>query len=288
VTVADTIPLEGPDCVLASTRDGVMTLTLNRPQRHNGWTMELEKRYFELLDEAKRAPDVRAIVLTGAGDSFCPGLDLNVLKAMSEVGGPLSASPRTPQSYPHTILKPYIAAINGACAGIGFIQAMMCDVRFMADDAKISTSYARRGLVAEHGLAWLLPRLIGVPQALDLLLTGKTITAAEALELGIVKAVVPRKDVLATAWDYAKDLADNSSPMSMAAIKWAVYRQLQEPSFDVARLESIALMEATSTHPDFAEGVSSFKERRRPVFAGSDGSFDPAALAGLEETDGKP
>jgi enoyl-CoA hydratase/carnithine racemase len=206
-----------------------------------------------------------------------------VLEAMSRVGGPLSASPRTPQSHPLTLLKPLIAAINGGCAGIGFIQAMMCDIRFIAEDAKISTSYARRGLVAEHGLSWLLPRLIGVPQALDLLLSGRTISAAEALDLGIVKAVLPRDELRGAAFDYARQLAACSSPASMAAIKWAVYKHLQEPCFDRARLESIALMEAVSRHPDFAEGVASFQQRRPPSFAGLDGSFDPARLATQED-----
>ena len=271
---------EGPDCVLADVVDGVMTITFNRPHRNNGWTLELEERYFALIEQADGDPAVRAVVLTGAGNSFCPGLDLQALAQTAEVGGALSNQPRRPQSYTRRLRKPLVAAINGACAGTGFVQAALCDVRFVALEARLTTAYARRGLVAEHGLSWLLPRLVGLPNALDLLLSGRIIDGSEAVSLGFAKAALPRERVLAVAQAYARELSQSASPMSLASIKWELYRHSEMTSLDRAAREAVTLTEAVSTHPDFAEGVQAFLERRPPHFADPDVDFDPAALAG--------
>ena len=174
--------------VLHELNRGVLTLTLNRPERNNGWTLELEEAYFDALAAAAADAEVRAIVVTGAGRAFCPGLDVQALSASTE-GIRVGVRPRRPMTFALSIPKPVIAAINGACAGIGFIQAACADLRFGARGAKLTTAFARRGLPAENSLAWLLPRLIGHANAADLLLSARTIQADEANELGFLHRV---------------------------------------------------------------------------------------------------
>jgi len=165
--------------------DGVLLLTLNRPQRLNAWTLDMEERYFDLLAGAASDPSVRAIVVTGAGRGFCAGLDADALAGVA-AGTPVSTRPRRPQTFPLEIPKPIVAAVNGPAAGIGFLQALVADVRFAAEGAKFTTAFARRGLLAEHGMSWLLPRLIGASRATELLLSARVFLAEEAAELGLV------------------------------------------------------------------------------------------------------
>ena len=136
-------------------QDGVALLTLNRPDRLNAWTAEMERVYFTMLEECAQAEEVRVIVVTGAGRGFCAGADMQDLQALGDgsLEVPAEVHERRPQTFPHSIPKPIIAAINGACAGIGLVQALMCDMRFAADGAKLTTAFARRGLVAEHGIS---------------------------------------------------------------------------------------------------------------------------------------
>ena len=249
--------------------DGVAVLTLNRPERMNAWTGEMEELYFELLGRCGSDPDVRVIVVTGAGRGFCAGADMDQLQAVGETG--VTERPRThPQTFPLGIPKPIVAAINGACAGIGFVQALMCDVRFAASGAKITTAFSRRGLVGEHGISWLLPRLVGPSRALDLLLSGRVVLADEAAELGVVNAVFPAESLMDEVLAYARDVATNCSPTAMAAIKSQVYRHLQT-DLDTALEESNRLMLESFGWPDLREGVKSFVERRPPRFAPLDG-----------------
>jgi enoyl-CoA hydratase/carnithine racemase len=151
--------------------DGVAVLTLNRPERLNAWTAELGRAYFDLLEDCAARDDVRAIVVTGAGRGFCAGADMDDLQAIGGDGvdAARSAVDPRPQTFALTIPKPIVAAINGPCAGLGLVHALMCDIRFAADDAKLTTAFSRRGLVAEHGISWILPRLVGPARALDLL-----------------------------------------------------------------------------------------------------------------------
>lgn len=262
---------EDRDLVIAEDRGPVRILTLNSPERRNGWSHPMEHRYFELLDEADADPDVRAIVLTGAGKTFCPGLDTQRLNETADAGA-ISFATRRPQSYPITIRKPLIAAINGGCAGMGFGQALYCDIRFAADTARFSTAYARRGLPAEYGTSWLLPRLIGTENALDLLLSGRVFDAAEAKELGFVSRVVPRDDVVDAAVEYALQLAQHCSPASMAAIKAQVYGDLSR-RFDESMVSTLSIMRSFAQGDDFAEGVAAFVEGRDPEFSGLDPNF---------------
>lgn len=248
--------------------DGVALLTLNRPERLNAWTVELENTYFNLLEECAANPEIRVIVVTGAGRGFCAGADMQSLQAIGEGGEQASAEAegRRPQTLPLSIPKPIIAAINGAVAGIGLVQALMCDLRFAAEGAKLTTAFARRGLVAEHGIAWMLPRLVGPARALDLLLSGRVVFAEEAHELGLVNRVFAPDRLLEATLDYAHEMVVNCSPKSMATMKRQVYADLQRDLPSSLALADELMLESFSA-PDFSEGVTSFLERRDPRFA---------------------
>jgi enoyl-CoA hydratase/carnithine racemase len=171
------------DVVLREIDQGVALLTLNRPDRLNAWTNEMHRQYFDLLDDCAARDDVRAIVVTGAGKGFCAGADMGDLQALGDGGEVEGAFDQRPHTHARTIPKPVIAAVNGACAGLGLVHALMCDLRFAANEAKFTTAFARRGLVAEHGISWLLPRLVGPSRALDLLLSARVILGEEAASM---------------------------------------------------------------------------------------------------------
>ena len=251
------------DLVLADRRGGVLLLTLNRPDRLNAWNNDLEDRYFALLDEAEADPEVRAIVLTGAGRGFCAGADMANLQRIDRAAE-RSVRPR-PRNHPRQVTKPLIAAINGAAAGLGLIEALFCDVRFCSAEAKLTTSFARRGLIAEYGLAWILPRVVGPGRALDLLMSGRVVRGEEALSMGLVDFVVPREEVVDAAVAYASDLAANCSPWSMAEMKRQVLEAL-ETDFETAVAAADALMLESFEQPDVKEGVASYVEKRPPAF----------------------
>lgn len=251
--------------VLRSVEDGVAVLTWNRPERNNAWSVPMEECYFDLLEECAKDPDVRVIVVTGAGKSFCPGLDSQALDSITQ-GVDTKPMERRPMTTPTTIPKPIIAAINGACAGVGLIQAIACDIRFVSSTAKLSTAFSRRGIMAEHGVAWLLPRVVGWPNAADLLFSGRVITAAEALQLGLVNRVVEPDDLLPAALAYAKELATWSSPTAVGHIKQQLLLA-QNQTLEEARLEALQRWaDVLKPHPDFKEGVRSFIEKREPQF----------------------
>ena len=259
------------DVVLWDEAEGVATLTLNRPARMNAWTGPMEARYFDLLERAADTPSVRAVVVTGAGRGFCPGVDLDLLSG-GDVGTPetsgLTASGpgHRPKTFATTIPKIVVAAVNGACAGVGLVQALCCDVRFAAAGARWATAFSRRGLVAEHGAAWLLPRLVGTSRALDLLASGRPFTSEEAAAMGLVSRVVPADQVLAEAQAYARDLAASCSPASMAVMKRQVYE-----AWDLSLADALAhaaqLTVESLRGPDFVEGVRSYLDRRPPAFS---------------------
>jgi len=259
------------ELVLYELSDGVATLTWNRPERKNAWTVELQARYYALLEECERDPDVRVIVVTGAGDSFCPGADTEALKEYSDTGDFNPDADAIPHSdvYPFDIRKPIVAAINGRCAGFGLVQAMMCDVRVAAAGSKMSTAFARRGLPALHGISWLLPRLVGTSRATELLLSGRTFLAEEAAEIGLVHQLVPAEDVLPVAQAYAADLAANCAPVSWVDMK-AQLRDADLQTFGEAFEASLVREKVALSSADFAEGVMSFVERRPPQFGPAD------------------
>lgn len=252
------------EVVLYEVENGVATVTLNRPASLNAWTPAMGRLYFDRLEDADADPAVRAIVVTGAGRGFCAGADFDYLRGVEQGGEAAEPDPR-PQSLPRTLRKPVIAAVNGPCAGLGFVIAMMCDIRFAARGAKLTTAFARRGLIAEHGLSWVLSRVSGTATALDLLLSGRTLQAEEALELGVVDRLTEAGQAAAEATAYASELARFSSPASMAAIKRQVYDDLEQ-GIEASAADAVRYMEESFTRPDFGEGVNSFVERRPPDF----------------------
>lgn len=254
------------DIVLYEVADRVALLTWNRPDRMNAWTGELENAYYDALERAAGDPEVNVIVVTGAGRGFCPGADMDLLQgAGGESGDPLTASGRRPVTFALSVPKPVIGAINGACAGVGLVQALMFDLRFAAAGAKWTTAFSRRGLIAEYASAWLLPRLIGTSAALDLLLSGRVFLSEEAKELGLANRVVAGDRLLDETLDYARDMAASCSPASMAVIKQQVYAAWEQ-TLDVAADESFKRMVHSLQGPDFVEGVQSYVQRRPAAF----------------------
>jgi len=260
--MAEARPLAQEELVLYAESSGVATLTLNRPQRLNAWTPALSTRYFDLLERADDDPSVRVILVTGAGRGFSAGADMNVLQGSESAA---TADARA-QTFPLTIRKPILAAINGPCAGIGLVLALMCDLRFAAAGAKFTTAFSRRGLVAEHGISWILPRLVGQARALDLLYSGRVFLAEEALALGLVNRVFAPEILLEETLAYARDLVAHCSPAALAEMKHQVYGAYES---DLATAVTLAnrLMVESFGRPDFKEGVTSFLEKRPPRFA---------------------
>jgi len=252
------------ELVLMTIDESVAVLTLNRPDRGNGWTGAMGRRYFRLLEQAAHDPAVRAIVVTGAGKSFCVGGDGANLANAADAGA-VAITTNYPFWFPLRVGKPVIAAINGACFGIGLQQILCCDVRIAADDAKFATAYARRGLVAEYGMSWLLPRIVGTGHAMDLLLSGRLVRAVEAEKMGLVNSVVPAAELIVQATDYAKQLATLCAPSSMAMIKRQAFLDITGTLPEAVSRAETLLSEALAGE-EFKEGVKSWLEQRSPAF----------------------
>ncbi|RCW38441.1 enoyl-CoA hydratase [Halopolyspora algeriensis] len=248
--------------ILAEHRGAVLLLTLNRPDQLNAWTPDMQHRYVELLERAEQDPHVRAIVLTGAGRGFCAGADVAAAGPPGTDGHP--RSDHSP-SLPIRLRKPVIAAINGTVAGVGLVAALFTDVRFAAADATFTTAFSRRGLAAEHGIAWLLPKLVGLSTALDLLLSARTLPGTEARELGLVDRVLPRGDVLEAALSYAHTLATECSPAAMAEIKQQIYSGL-DTGLETAVSDSGERMMAALRGSADTESKRSDRAKRPPQF----------------------
>lgn len=260
----------------------VATITLDRPDRLNSWTGRMHTEYRALLERAAKDPGVRVVVVTGAGRGFCAGADTRALDGHVERGG---YDPGTgddiatpgygvrPEfdaefAYHFGVPKPVIAAVNGPAAGVGFALACYCDLRFAAAGAKLTTAHGRLGLPAEFGLSWLLPRLIGLTRAADLLLSSRVILAEEAYAMGLVNQVVPADELAQTTAAYARRLADEVSPASLAATKVQLYTDLHRDVASSVR-DAGKRLEAMMQEPDFAEGVAARRERRAPRFSGT-------------------
>jgi enoyl-CoA hydratase/carnithine racemase len=266
--------------IVYEVRDPVATVTLNRPDRLNAWTDRMGAEVKHAMAQAEADPNVVVIVLTGAGRGFCAGADMQRLQDITRGAGDrtdtsdLDADPGDPEmeegfrgtyTYLMSVRKPIIAAINGPCAGMAVPIALSCDLRFAAEEAVFTTAFSRRGLVAEWGIGWLLPRVVGPANAFDLLFSGRRVGAAEALRMGLVNHVVPGKELLTFVTSYARDLAENSSPTSMRVMKRQVYESLQQP-LGAAHATAVSLMLESFARPDFSEGVASYVEKRPPKF----------------------
>ena len=230
-----------------------------------------------MLEAADADAAVRVCILTGAGRAFCPGVDSQRLDNVA--GKTLDLSGRRSPAWTFAFRKPLIAAINGACAGLGLVQALMCDIRFAARGAKFATAFARRGLAGEYGMTWLLPRLIGPERALDLLLSGRTFDADEAYALGVVSRVVEPGELLDAARAYARDLATRSAPTSMAMIKHQVLTDL-DADYASASARAYRAMAYLAEQPDFREGIDSFMQKRNPEFRSLPDDLRPAEVTG--------
>jgi enoyl-CoA hydratase/carnithine racemase len=268
--------------ILVDTADRVRTLTLNRPDRLNAWTRDMHVELKDAMHDAAGDPEVRAIILTGAGRGFCAGADMGNLQTIGATGTAAERSARArpvpaggsalpdfrmTYSYFPSIPKPIIAAINGPCAGLGLVMALYCDLRFAAENAVFTTAFAARGLIAEHGISWLLPKLVGLSNALDLLMSARKFRAPEALSLGMVNRVLPDASLMAETRTYARLLAETVSPRSTAVMK----RQVWEAQFqNLAEATAAANhdMELSFGSADFKEGVAHYVEKRAPRFTG--------------------
>jgi enoyl-CoA hydratase/carnithine racemase len=265
--------------ILYRAEEGVAWITLNRPERLNAWTSRMHHEVRTAMRAAADDPAVRVIVLTGAGRGFCAGADMEALTGIQQgVAGSTprqeepfdaSANPNFQQVYSYfpSVPKPIIAAINGACAGLGFVLTLYADMRFASDAAVFTTSFARRGLVAEHGVSWLLPRLVGIANAGDLLFSARKITAAEAGQMGLVNRVIPFDRFEEEVGAYARMLASEVSPRSVAEMKremWNAQFQSLSEAIEAANGD----MAASFASEDFKEGVAHFLEKRAPAFTG--------------------
>ena len=242
----------------------------------------MEARYHALLDEADADPAVRVGILTGAGPSFCPGVDTGRLSTIA--GKPMNQEGRRTPARPWAFRKPLIAAINGGCAGMGLVQAMYCDVRFAARGAKLTTAFARRGLAGEFGATWLLPRLVGMENAMDLMLSGRVFDADEAHRLGLISRVVEPADLMPQARAYAADIAANCSPTSLALIRSQLHDDLQS-DFGSSLSRTYRAMGYAAAGSDFREGIDSYLEKRPAQFPPLPADFDPRAVTGGPATE---
>lgn len=284
--------------ILYTVNDHIACVTLNRPDRLNAVTPQMARELRTALHAAGDDPNVRVIVLTGAGRGFCAGADIVELENAAERGVSVSEGNEPPQqavsrlsgipteaeldpentfkaradfrlrySYLHAIPKPIIGAINGPAAGLGMILALHCDLRFASQTARFTTAFARRGLIAEHGIAWLLPRIVGQPAAMDLLFSARLVDAAEASTMGLVNRVFPSESFMEDVMLYATELATAVSPRSLRVMKTQINEAQFQTLAEATESADEALVASLSSE-DFTEGVAHFVEKRPPRFTG--------------------
>ena len=277
-----TLEENSTDEIIVEVSERIATVTLNRPEALNSITLTMHVALRRILNGLGQRPDVSVIVLTGAGRGFCAGVDMGRLSGMTQTGGldstgaPLASAPdptvrsdyQQRYSYIASIPKPVIASINGPAAGVGLVLALYCDMRFCADSATIMTGFARRGLIAEHGAAWMLRHLVGPAHASDLLLSSRKIDGVEAERMGLVNKAMPLDRLSGFVREYAASMASTTSPLSLRGMK----EQLNDVPF-LTLGESLMDAERRMVHSlksnDFKEGVAHFLEKRPPRFTGT-------------------
>ncbi|TDJ33695.1 MAG: enoyl-CoA hydratase [Gammaproteobacteria bacterium] len=258
-------------------KDRIATIWLNRPHRMNAWTGRMHMEYRWCLERAETDDEVRVIVVTGKGKGFCVGGDAAALQGHAERGSYDAGTTEdiarpgygkadvfnASFAYHFGLSKPVIAAINGPAAGVGLALACFADIRFAASNVKLTTAHGKLNLPAEFGLSWLLPRMIGLTRANDLLLTSRVFFSEEAQEIGLVNKVFPPERLLDETYQYAKNLIRTVAPNSLTQTRWQIYQDLHR---DVASsvVESEALLNEMMREPNYREGVSAFLEKRPP------------------------
>lgn len=277
------------DDILYAVEDGVAWITLNRPDRLNAWTPAMQASVKRAMVDSASDDRVRAIVVTGAGRGFCAGADMAGLQQIRpdnwearelanadkdvqvdprpDLGPDLSAEYTGRFGYIMSVKKPVIAAINGPCAGIGLVFTLFCDMRMASSSAVFTTSFAQRGLIAEHGISWLLPRIVGVPHALDLLFSARKVGAAEAERMGLVNRAIPHESFVEEVRVYARHLAHGVSPRATAVMKAQVWKSLYQGIAEAIQVGDEEMQKSFGTE-DFREGVAHFMEKRAPKFTG--------------------
>lgn len=265
--------------ILYNTLDGVATITINRPDTLNALTSLTQAEIKHALFISDTTEEVIGTVITGAGRGFCSGVDMKSLGKISDDGK------RTQDAFKHlkvsfenenknflgspayflALKKPLIAAINGACAGLGFSYATFCDMRFMDRTAKLVTSFSPRGLIAEHGTSWILPKIIGPSHALDLMWTSRRVDAEEAYRIGYANRLSENGEALKEAQDFIFNLAKTSAPYSLMMMKKQIYQHLNQ-DLGLSNTESTKWMDESLKRDDFKEGIKSFLEKRSPNF----------------------
>ncbi|HWI28058.1 MAG TPA: enoyl-CoA hydratase [Stellaceae bacterium] len=268
--------------VLYDVREHVATVTFNRPDRLNAFNGEVEVGLRQAMERAAHDAAVRVIILTGAGRGFCAGADMERLSGAAGSAGatipreapkPLELGAAVPPDFQHrysyfpAIPKPIVGAINGPAAGLGLVFACYCDMRFAGSEAIFTTSFARRGLIAEYGLAWLLPRLVGPGRAADLLFSARRVSADEAAMIGLANRVFPQAEFMPRVLDYARELASAVSPRSLAVMKRQLWAALGDGLGEAVELANEE-MRASFGSEDFKEGVAHFLEKRPARFTG--------------------
>jgi enoyl-CoA hydratase/carnithine racemase len=263
--------------ILYDVRDGIATITLNRPEQLNAWTDVMADEVYAAIHGAGADENVRVIVLTGAGRAFCAGGDITGFKS----DNPRQLIDKLPRSYDFSrrpdyqsratyfpsIPKPIVGMLNGATAGLGLVHALFCDVRFAAEEATLTTAFSRIGLASEYGMAWILNRVAGHANALDLLISGRKIKGPEALRLGLVNQVFPAAELSSATYSYAREAADLVSPRSARVIKRQLWN-LPFQSLHEAVISDSDEMMSSNVCEDFQEGKLAFKEKRSPRFTG--------------------
>ena len=269
--------------VSVSVKDHIATVTLSRPKRRNAWTGRMHTEYRHVLAEADADPDIRVILVTGdpEGGAFCAGADTAALEGHSEKGRydpgiddaiarpGYGAAPEFDASFAYHfgLTKPVIAAINGPAAGVGLVLACYADIRFAAQGAKFTAAHGRFNFPAEFGLSWVLPRLVGLTHANDLLLSSRVFLAQEAAAMGMLNKVLPAPDLMPHAQAYARDLVEKVAPGSLAATKRQIYLD-QHRSVGDAVNDAEKRLDEMSTTQDYKEGIKAWMEKRPAKWTG--------------------
>lgn len=275
--------------LLFDIKDHIATLTFNQPEKRNAYSPEMAVKLTQYLRECDRDPDVRVVIITGAGDSFCVGLDLNDVRERGEQGEPEDTqghpTQRVLRTYPFQISKPVICAINGAAGGFGAAYPLTCDIRLAATEANIAFSFVKWGLIPEMGTTWLLPRLVGIEKSSDLLLTGRKVSGSEAAQMGLVLRAVPRAQLMDEARELAAEIAQGSSPTAVSVVKRMTWGRMQDEGELYRAIYEDDDAIAWAIHgPDAGEGNKAFFEKRPANWV----AVDPDKLPGFGKRNANP